>query len=56
MKKPLPNNAMILVKPDELVLESGYQVREKGGGRQGWVLSGYPVKKRILQDVHTCKM
>lgn len=49
MKKPLPNNAMILVKPDELVLESGYQVREKGGGRQERVLSGYPVKKKILQ-------
>lgn len=34
MKKPLPNNAMILVKPDELVLESGYQVGSEAGGAE----------------------
>lgn len=34
---------MILVKPDEFVLKSGYQVRGGGGG--GEMLSGYPIKK-----------
>lgn len=55
MKKPLPNNAMILVKPDEPVLESGYQVMGRLGGGSG-VLSGYPVIKRILQEIYNCKM
>lgn len=53
MKKPLPNNAMILVEPDELVLESDYQVELGGEG----VLSRFPVKKDCsrcpyMQDVN----
>lgn len=36
---------MILVKPDEFVLETGYQVR--GGGCWGEMLSGCPIKKGL---------
>lgn len=40
---------MILVKPDEFVLESGYQVW--GGGEE--MLSGYPIKKGFFtMSVH----
>lgn len=40
---------MILVKPDEFVLESGYQVW--GGGEE--MLSGYPIKKGFfMMSVH----
>lgn len=39
---------MILVKPDEFVLQSGYQVRGGGWGGGGEMLPGYPIKKAFL--------
>ena len=41
---------MILVKPDEFVLQSGYQVRGRGwgGGGGGEMLPGYPIKKAFF--------